>query len=140
MCTLGPRGSNLTLCSVFCATCNNSEKNLCRLRASSSRATGVAGGSCMPLHSSSTCSSLLSRGSCCCETQSGSRPTAETTHVKNRCHLQGERLVFSNSQDFHPELPTCRAFKLSPWPPREKNYRIIDHIGGKRLPIRLISP
>lgn len=49
MCTIGPSGSNLTLCSVVIrAASSKSEKNLCRLKASSSRATGVAGGSCIP--------------------------------------------------------------------------------------------
>lgn len=43
------------------AALSKSEKNLCLFKASSSRATGVAGGSCMPPYPSEELSSLSSR-------------------------------------------------------------------------------
>jgi len=64
---------------VFCAACNRSEKNLCRLRANSSRATGVAGGSCIPPHPSNTYSPLSSSS----DSQRGIEETAANhTHTK----------------------------------------------------------
>jgi len=76
VCTIGPSGSNLTRCSVeFCAACKRSEKNLCRLKANSSRATGVAGGSCMPLHPPETYSPSSSSDS-----QRGIEATTKMTY------------------------------------------------------------